>query len=111
MYIKKYPMCAKTDRWEVEGFNIQKYEPGGAYFNWHSERTGPGIVSYRHLAFMTYLNDIDDQGETEFWHQKIKITPRKGLTLIWPSDWTYTHTGITSPTQEKYIITGWYSFV
>jgi prolyl 4-hydroxylase len=111
MYVKKYPMCAKTDRWVIDDFNVQKYEPGGAYFNWHSERTGAGIVSNRHLAFMTYLNDIDDQGETEFWHQKIKVTPKKGLTLIWPADWTHYHRGVASPTEVKYIVTGWFSFV
>jgi hypothetical protein len=60
---------------------------------------------------MTYLNDITDEGETEFFHQQIKIQPRKGLTLIWPADWTYTHRGITSPTQDKYIITGWFNYV
>jgi hypothetical protein len=60
---------------------------------------------------MTYLNDVTDQGETEFFHQQIKIKPQKGLTVIWPADWTYTHRGIPSPTQEKFIITGWLSFL
>ena len=59
---------------------------------------------------MTYLNDVIDRGETEFFHQKIKVKPKKGLTLIWPVDWTFYHRGIPSPTQEKYIITGWYCF-
>ena len=59
---------------------------------------------------MTYLNDIEDGGETEFLYQKIKVKPRKGLTLIWPVDWTHTHRGIVSPSQEKTIITGWYEF-
>jgi len=111
MYVKKYPMCAETDRWEIDEFLVQKYEPGGAYFNWHSERLGSGIVSKRHLAFMTYLNDVNDQGETEFFHQKIKVTPKKGLTLIWPTDWTHFHRGIPSPSELKYITTGWFSFV
>jgi len=38
------------------------------------------------------------------------VQPRKGLTLIWPADWTHHHRGVVSPTQEKYIITGWFSF-
>ena len=59
---------------------------------------------------MTYLNDITDDGETEFFHQKIKIKPEKGLTVIWPADWTFTHRGIPSNTQVKYITTGWMSF-
>ena len=60
---------------------------------------------------MTYLNDVENEGETEFYHQKIKVKPQKGLTLIWPADWTHTHRGIASKIDEKYIITGWFSFI
>jgi hypothetical protein len=60
---------------------------------------------------MTYLNDVNDDGETEFYYQNLKIKPQKGKTVIWPADWTHTHRGITSPTQEKYIITGWFNFI
>ena len=60
---------------------------------------------------MTYLNDVTDKGYTEFWHQDLRFEPKKGLTLIWPADWTYTHRGVPSTTQEKYIITGWLSYL
>ena len=60
---------------------------------------------------MTYLNDVNDAGETEFLHQNIKIKPEKGLTIIWGADWTFTHRGIPSPTEEKTIVTGWLSFI
>ena len=43
--------------------------------------------------------------------QPIKIKPKKGLSVIWPADFTYTHRGIPSPTQEKYIATGWFHMV
>jgi hypothetical protein len=59
---------------------------------------------------MTYLNDVHDGGETEFLHQKVIVPARKGLTLIWPADWTHVHRGIVSPTEEKYIIGGWFNF-
>ena len=59
---------------------------------------------------MTYLNDIKKGGETEFYYQKLKIKPETGLTLLWGCDWTFTHRGITSPTETKYIATGWYSY-
>ena len=36
---------------------------------------------------------------------------KKGLTLIWPSEWTHTHKGEVSSTKEKIIITGWYNFI
>jgi len=59
---------------------------------------------------MTYLNTVEDGGETEFFHQQRSISPQKGLTVIWPADWTHTHRGVPSPTETKYIITGWFNF-
>jgi hypothetical protein len=111
-YKEKYPACQQTDYWGiVEQTNIQHYSPKQGYFKWHSERTtskSPDV--YRKFAYISYLNDVNDGGETEFLHQRIKIKPEKGLTLIWPADWTFMHRGISSPTQEKYIATGWYSY-
>jgi len=112
-YIKTYSYCNVYAPWRIiESPNIQYYPPQGGYKNWHTER-GSNIepVVSRHLVYMTYLNDVTDKGETEFYHQKLKIKPEKGLTLIWGSDWTFTHRGIPSPTQEKYIVTGWFNFV
>ena len=95
----------------IEAMNIQHYKPGQGFHAWHTERyCGLEINSKRHLTWMTYLNDVEDEGETEFYYQKLKVKPKKGLTLIWPADWTHTHRGIPSKTQEKYIATGWYSF-
>jgi hypothetical protein len=111
LYIIKYPFCNQYEAWTiVENIQIQHYRPGGAFFSWHTERGNMQALD-RHLVFMTYLNDVYDQGETEFYHQNIKIKPEKGLTLIWPADWTYTHRGIASPTQEKFIVTGWFNYV
>lgn len=111
LYIKKYPWCNGYEPWTiVEDVLIQQYPSGGAFFSWHTERGNMNVLA-RHLVFMTYLNDIDDCGETEFYHQMIKIKPEKGLTLIWPADWTFTHRGIPSPSQEKYIVTGWFNYV
>ena len=112
-YIEKFPECNKYSPWGIiEDINIQYYPPGGGYHSWHCERASARIpTTYRHLVYMTYLNDVTDQGETEFLYQKIKIKPKKGLTVIWPADWTYTHRGVSSPTQEKYIVTGWFSYL
>jgi hypothetical protein len=89
--------------------NIQYYKPGEGYFNWHCERNLLDETK-RSLVFMTYLNDVSDGGETEFYYQGIKFKPTKGMTLIWPPDFTHTHRGITSKTQEKYIATGWFEW-
>lgn len=111
-YIKKYPYCDRG-RWSIiETMKIQKYmPPDQGYHAWHCEREHHGLMLSRHLVFLTYLNDVTDAGETEFYHQKIKVKPQKGLTIIWPSDWTHTHRGLVSPTQTKYIMTGWYNLI
>lgn len=111
-YVDQYKFCNEYDPWKItENINIQHYKPNEGYFEWHTERCSNTFpVNSRHLAFMTYLNDVNDGGETEFYYQELKIKPVKGLTLIWPVDWTHTHRGVTSPTEEKYIITGWYNF-
>ena len=113
-YIKKYPQCNMYSPFGPRTPpQIQKYPPGGGFFVWHTERTRANSLENisRHLVFMTYLNDVTDGGETEFALQNLKVQPRKGLTLIWPADWTHTHRGITSPTQEKYIVTGWLHYL
>ena len=111
LYTEKYIWCDITESWSiVENVNIQWYPPNGGFKVYHFERNGKLVSMNRHLTFMTYLNNVSDAGETEFYYQKLKVQPQKGLTLVWPVDWTHTHRGIPSPSQEKIIITGWYSF-
>jgi hypothetical protein len=111
-YIADYTFCDAYAPWTiVEQTNIQYYPPGGGFKQWHTERNNAtGLTAARHLVFMTYLNTLTDAGETEFFYQALRVKPEKGITLIWPADWTHTHRGIPSPTQEKYIITGWFNF-
>ena len=112
-YIEKFKFVNENSKFGVtEQLNIQHYAPGESFSNWHCERGTPHFpVNTRHLVFITYLNDVTDAGETEFYYQKLKITPKRVDTIIFPVDWTYTHRGITSPTQDKYIITGWCNYL
>jgi len=88
---------------------IQYFKPGGGLKFEHFERTDfPS--STRVLTWMTFLNDVTDEGGMTFTYQDVTITPEKGKTLVWPSDFTHTHLGQVSKTQEKYIITGWLNF-
>ena len=61
------------------------------------------------LVWMVYLSDLDNGG-TEFKYQNHIEKSEKGKLLIWPTDWTHTHRGQISRTDEKYILTGWYTF-
>lgn len=111
LYIEKYPFSNQYLPWTIiESFQIQHYLPGDSFDIWHTER-GVSNTMLRHLVFMTYLNDVKQGGETEFFHQNLKIKPEKGLTLIWPSDWTFTHKGLPAYNEEKFIVTGWFSYL
>ena len=108
-YARMFPPIAQADFRVTKFFNIQKYPKGGGYFEWHAERLSNELdVVSRVLVFMTYLNDVTDKGETEFFMQNLSVEPKKGLTLIWPSEWSHTHRGVPSPSQEKIIVTGWF---
>lgn len=107
LYFETYLFSKVNGVFPKEGVNIQKYPVGGGFKVWHHERLNPVYPeAIRHFVFMTYLNDVPDGG-TEFYHQGLKIRAEKGLTLIWPADWTHTHRGEISLTKEKIIATGW----
>jgi hypothetical protein len=109
-YILRYPEINELARFNVDKFyNIQHYKKNGGFKIFHHERNSPHN-SLRVLVFMTYLNDVKDGG-TEFKYQKLITPAKKGLTLIWPSDFTHTHKGQISKFGEKYIVTGWFTFV
>ena len=108
-YIKKGPKVNNYARFGVNSYpNIQYYVPGGGYKPWHWERGFPAVAD-RVLVFTTYLNDVEDGG-TEFLYQDLILPAKKGLTVIFPTDFTHTHRGVISQ-KEKMIITGWFNFL
>ena len=108
-YREVHPEIDNVSTWELaELYNIQKYEPEQAYHAPHCEcldGTTPRI-----LAWMLYLNTVTDKGGTHFTNYDITTDAVEGRLVIWPAYWTHTHHGIASPTQIKYIATGWYEF-
>ena len=92
----------------TENINIQKYNPGGGFKVSHCERPHYD-VSTRVLAFMTYLNTVQNGG-TYFKYQNQKIDAIEGDTYIWPTEWTHMHSGIVT-NETKYIITGWFNLL
>jgi prolyl 4-hydroxylase len=109
-YMEQHPLLKQVGKFRVtESPAIQHYRPGGGFKMPHFERSGYATTT-RMLVWMTYLNDVTDGGGTHFVYQKHTFEAKKGRTLIWPSDFTHTHAGVVSPTQHKYIITGWMNF-
>tara|TARA_Y100001970_G_scaffold288142_1_gene414593 strand:- start:1721 stop:2296 length:576 start_codon:yes stop_codon:yes gene_type:complete len=112
-YKEDFPFLNEVQRWDFfPKYNIQKYNPTEGYFSLHCENSGKGKEFVdRNLAWMVYLNDVTDGGETEFPTQGKKFSPGVGDVLIWPAYWTHPHRGIVSMTQTKYIATGWCCYI
>ena len=106
-YNIQWPFLASIiDNLDIGAFNLGRYNPGQHYQGLHCERASIENLS-RLFAFMTYLNDVDEGGSTYFKHYDLKVKPQKGLTLIWPAEWTHAHKGNKVKSGSKYIITGW----
>jgi hypothetical protein len=94
--------------------NIQKYQQGiGGYPHWHSEQypqLPDNEALHRVVLYMYYLNDVTDGGETEFFYQNKKISPKKGTMVIAPAGFTHSHRGNMPSSGDKYIATSWIMF-
>ena len=109
-YQKQWPFVKSIfNTIDIGVFNIQKYNPGDHFSHLHCERTSLNSL-HRLFAFMTYLNDVEDGGKTNFDYYGIKVKPEIGKTLIWPAEWTHAHTGEVLKSGTKYIVTGWLHF-
>ena len=102
-------LSSMVSKLEIGKFNVGKYLPGQHFQKLHTERTSLNTL-HRLFAFMSYLNDVEDGGSTYFNHYDLDIKPQKGLTLIWPAEWTHAHKGNILNSGHKYIITGWLNF-
>ncbi len=109
-YVVQWPFLGgMLPHGEIMPFTIQRYGEGGHFQRVHSERTSGGFA-HRVLAWMTYLDDVEEGGETRFHHFGIDVRPERGKTLIWPAEWTHAHSGGVVTKGFKHIITGWIHF-
>lgn len=101
-YISRSPILRSFDL-QVTGYKIQMYPKNQGYFRWHADAVGKGSGD-RAVAMVLYLNDVEKGGETEFFHQEIKIIPKAGCLALFPAGWNYMHCGHTPESGDKYII-------
>ena len=108
-YKEQFDFLKNISGMEIGTFNVQKYNAGGHFGALHAERDS-SANQHRILAFMTYLNDVAEGGETSFHYYGLSVEPQKGKTLIWPAEWTHAHRGGLVKQGSKYIVTGWIQF-
>jgi 2OG-Fe(II) oxygenase superfamily len=85
------------------GYKIQMYPRNEGYFRWHADSIGQHNGN-RVAAMILYLNDVEKGGETEFFHQRTKISPKAGHLVMFPTGWNYMHCGQVPESADKYII-------
>lgn len=111
-YKEKYTFLTAFENWGIESLcNIQKFSPGDCYSNEHAEHGPNPWDCKRVLTWMIYLNTIRKDGGTRWPQQKYTSKAKSGSLILWPAGWTHSHHGIPSKHQEKYIMTGWCSFI
>jgi hypothetical protein len=124
------PTALTIDNWATQGeprlpelmrtlyrlgpIQMQKYDRGsGNYGYWHCETypdNARAEALHRAFLFMIYLNDVDEGGETDFFHQGRSLQPRAGTLVIAPAGFTHTHRGRVPLSHDKYILTSWILF-
>ena len=82
-YKKQWPFISgNIKNLDIPSFNVQRYLPGEHFSKMHAERSSTS-TSHRLFAWMTYLNDLDENagGCTNFQHFgiKVKSTVKKNL--------------------------------
>lgn len=108
-YSDEFDILTKLASHSIWGQKIQRTKPGGGYHVWHCEHGDPS-TSRRVLAYILYLNDVEEGGETEFLYTPMRVKPKTGRLVIFPAGFTHTHRGNPPISGDKYIVTGWVEF-
>lgn len=101
-YIARSPIL-RSFNLQGSGYKIQMYPKNEGRFLWHADSVGSSR-SDRVISMVLYLNDVEEGGETDFFHQGIKISPKAGNLVLFPPSWNYMHCGYVPTSGDKYII-------
>jgi hypothetical protein len=77
--------------------------PDQGYHAWHQDWGLLPEQARRLIVGMVYLNDVEEGGETGFYHQGLKIKAEKGKLVIFPPYFTHMHKGFRPISNDKYI--------
>jgi predicted 2-oxoglutarate/Fe(II)-dependent dioxygenase YbiX len=86
-----------------ENYNMLRYRGGQEYKAHYDGATFDG----RSVSAIVYLNDDYSGGEVEFTNFQVKIKPQKGMLLLFPSNYAYTHIAHPVTSGTKYALVTW----
>jgi prolyl 4-hydroxylase len=107
---------------KAEPIQGQLYQVGQEFKHHNDFFWGDGFNNFclssgqRTWTFMIYLNDVEEGGETEFWHlDQKRFAPVKGTAVVWKNSddegnniETSMHAGLPVLKGKKMVITKWF---
>lgn len=99
-YINQFEMNSEV--WHEE-YALLKYSVGEEY----KQHFDGSTFSGRSISAICYLNDDFEGGEIEFVHFGIKISPRPGMLILFPSNYAYAHIAHPITSGTKYALVTW----
>jgi predicted 2-oxoglutarate/Fe(II)-dependent dioxygenase YbiX len=87
----------------TEFYGLLRYSVGEQYGFHYDGGTG----SKRSISVLIYLNDDYEGGELEFPNFKLKIKPKAGTLILFPSNYAYGHIAHPVTSGTKYVIVTW----
>lgn len=83
-----------------EIYALLRYSVGERY----DQHYDGGTESSRSISVLIYLNDDYDGGEIEFPYFNLKIKPKAGTLILFPSNYAYSHIAHPVISGTKYVI-------
>lgn len=106
-YIKQWGYLQNnSQKIYIGSIKIEKYLLSGHNKEYQCDRNDIHS-SHKSLSWITFLNSIEkEEGYMNFKYFDYSVQPKKGLTLMWPSDWTHMNNHDVMKTQDKFSIRG-----
>lgn len=103
--IKNYKEIFKIEEniYIGEPYILLRYLKGNSF----AQHYDGGTQTKRCVSAVFYLNDNYDGGEIEFTNFNLKIKPKAGTLILFPSNYAYKHTAHPVISGIKYSITTW----
>jgi len=98
-----YPFAEKNIKSREHSIHLLKYGPGG-HLPAHQDQG----VSSRVLSSVMYLNDNYSGGEIEFINSGVKLKPKAGSIIFFPSNFLYVHEVYPITEGLRYSMPHWY---
>jgi hypothetical protein len=87
----------------TEPYTLLRYS-GGEQYGFHYDG---GTGSKRSISVLIYLNDDYEGGEIEFPNFNLKIKPKAGTLMLFPSNYAYGHIAHPVTSGTKYVVVTW----